>query len=74
MNMDKNESFTFIDLFAGIGGFHQAMKQMGGKCVFAAEINPETAETYKKNYAIVLFTRQFMLICSQLAKTLRKKP
>jgi len=44
--------FKFIDLFAGIGGFHQAMKRFGGECVFAAEINPETAETYRRNYGI----------------------
>lgn len=44
--------FKFIDLFAGIGGFHQAMKKLGGECVFAAEINPETAQTYKDNYNI----------------------
>ena len=45
-----NNGFKFVDLFAGIGGFHQAMKRMGGECVFAAEINPETAATYKNNY------------------------
>ncbi|MDY6392224.1 MAG: DNA cytosine methyltransferase [Bacilli bacterium] len=42
--------FKFIDLFAGIGGFHQAMTRFGGKCVYAAEINPETAKTYTNNY------------------------
>lgn len=42
--------FRFIDLFAGIGGFHQAMKEVGGKCVYAIEINKETAKTYIDNY------------------------
>lgn len=52
MNPFFEKSFKFIDLFAGIGGFHQAMRQLNGECVFAAEISPETAATYKNNYGI----------------------
>lgn len=44
------EGFTFIDLFAGIGGFHIAMHHMGGKCVFASEIDKFARITYEHNY------------------------
>lgn len=44
--------FNFIDLFAGIGGFHQAMTNLGGECVLASEIDESAINTYKKNYGI----------------------
>lgn len=43
-------SFTFIDLFCGIGGFHQAMKSFGGECVFASDIDASCRQTYKQNF------------------------
>lgn len=45
-------SFTFIDLFSGIGGFHQAMTNLGGRCVLASEIDEFAIETYKSNYGM----------------------
>lgn len=44
------EKFKFVDLFSGIGGFHQAMSQLGGECVFASEIDKYCNETYFDNY------------------------
>ena len=46
----KEYKFTFVDLFCGIGGFHQAMASLGGKCVFACDINELCREVYEKNY------------------------
>lgn len=46
------DSFTFIDLFCGIGGFHQAMSSLGGECVFACDIDADCRGTYEKNYGI----------------------
>lgn len=46
------EKFNFIDLFSGIGGFHQAMEQLGGQCVFASEIDKYCNLLYEKNYGL----------------------
>ena len=40
----------FVDLFAGIGGFHIALHKLGLECVFASEIDKHARQTYKKNF------------------------
>lgn len=43
-------TYTFIDLFAGIGGFHTAMHSVGAKCVFASEWDKYARISYEENY------------------------
>ena len=51
----KNTIFTFIDLFAGMGGFRLAMQAQGGKCVFSSEWNTFAQRTYLANFGEMPF-------------------
>lgn len=51
----KNPKFTFIDLFAGIGGFRIAMQSLGGKCVYSSEFDAQAQKTYLANYGDMPF-------------------
>lgn len=51
----KNPKFTFIDLFAGIGGIRLAYQNLGGKCVFSSEWNNPARITYDANFGEVPF-------------------
>ena len=46
----KKTDFTFIDLFAGIGGIRKGFENSGGKCLFTSEWNKYAIKTYKANY------------------------
>lgn len=56
MKTNKKKKYTFIDLFAGLGGFHLALQQYASEnncecnCVFASEIKEDLRKLYKENY------------------------
>lgn len=50
MTFTKNQSFTFIDLFAGIGGFRLALERLGGHCINFSEIHNDAINTYCANF------------------------
>lgn len=47
---DAGKTFTFIDLFAGIGGLRRAMESAGGRCIFTSEWNKYAQQTYMANF------------------------
>ena len=49
------EQLKFIDLFCGIGGFHQALTSLGHECVLACDIDIYCQQNYKENYGIDVF-------------------
>ena len=51
----EKPKFTFIDLFAGIGGFRIAMQNLGGKCVYSSEWDTQAQKTYLANYGEIPF-------------------
>lgn len=46
----NNKTYTFIDLFAGLGGFHLALQALGHKCVFASELKDDLRKLYELNF------------------------
>ena len=48
-----NPAFRFVDLFAGLGGFHLAAQSLGGTCVFASEIDARLQQLYLSNFGIL---------------------
>lgn len=52
----KSPAFQFVDIFAGLGGFHVAFKRLNGKAVFAAEWEPTLNKLYSDNYGLPAWT------------------
>ena len=50
----RSAAFTYVDLFAGIGGFHAMLDHAGGRCVYVSEIDHEARETYLRNWVAPL--------------------
>lgn len=48
-----DSTFSFIDLFAGVGGFRMALQNTGGKCLYSSEFEPNAKFTYFQNYGKV---------------------
>ena len=48
----EEPAFRFVDLFAGIGGFHAALSAYGGECRYAVEIDPNAARVYEQNWGM----------------------
>lgn len=46
----KWDNFTFIDLFAGIGGIRLGFESVGGKCIFSSEFDEDACKTYEANF------------------------
>lgn len=55
----KGKSFSFIDLFAGIGGMRRPFEAIGGECIFTAEWDRFARETYAANFHDDPFTHEF---------------
>ena len=63
----EKPKFTFIDLFAGIGGFRIAFQNLGGKCVYSSEFDAKAQESYLANYgAIPTFNQNNLVITDNL--------
>lgn len=46
----NNKKFTYVELFAGVGGFRSALDELGGKCIFASEFDKFAKRSYTALY------------------------
>lgn len=52
-NVNRKQTFKFIDLFSGIGGIRKAFENLGGECVFSSEWDKYCQQTYEENFGEV---------------------
>jgi len=64
--------FTFVELFAGIGGFRLGLEALGGRCVFASEMHPTARAVYCENWPTQCGAAAAM--CGKLAGDIRLVP
>ena len=50
MPTHKKKKIKFVDLFAGLGGFHVALQKEGHECIYACELDPRLRSLYSKNF------------------------
>ncbi len=49
----SKKMFRFVDLFAGLGGFHLALRSLGHECVFACESDGDLRKIYARNFGLI---------------------
>ncbi|MGB5967375.1 MAG: DNA cytosine methyltransferase [Spirulinaceae cyanobacterium] len=61
LEIRNSYSFTFVDLFAGIGGFRIPLEELGGKCLGYSEINAKSVAVYQNNFSSYFNTDEINL-------------
>ncbi len=63
--------FSYVDLFAGIGGFHAMLDHAGGRCVYVSEIDREARNTYLRNWVDHLPEAERPIINTDITRSTR---
>lgn len=66
--LKRTPSFTFVDLFAGIGGMRLALQELNGRCVFSSEWDQSAQKTYETNFGEIPFGDITKIKASEIPK------